>query len=173
MQVDKVRSVLFAAFVASGFIPMIHACMLDGTAALGLFPLAHAIGMEAFYLTGVIFYITRYPEKHHPETFDIWVGTASECLGRYTLLIGAGIKPSNISCFGRHGPAGIHYWAETDGPTRRACVVSDCIEVGFWAWALRLQRDDECLPRRITVGTENIRGLPVTRRSTEYIDYGK
>ncbi|KAF1845089.1 hemolysin-III channel protein-like protein Izh2 [Cucurbitaria berberidis CBS 394.84] len=66
------RSILFAMFVASGFLPMIHACALDGTDVLGLFPLAHVIGMETCYLTGVIFYITRFPEKRYPETFDIW-----------------------------------------------------------------------------------------------------
>lgn len=67
------RAILFASFVASGFLPMIHGCMLEGKEILGLFPLSHAIGMEAFYLTGVIFYITRYPEKYYPEKFDIWV----------------------------------------------------------------------------------------------------
>ncbi|KAF1835913.1 hemolysin-III channel protein-like protein Izh2 [Decorospora gaudefroyi] len=66
------RSFLFAMFVASGFLPMLHACVLDGTDVLGLFPLAHVIGMEACYFTGVVFYITRFPEKQFPETFDIW-----------------------------------------------------------------------------------------------------
>lgn len=50
---------------------MIHACALDGTDVLGIFPLAHAIGMEICYLVGVTFYLTRFPEKQYPEKFDI------------------------------------------------------------------------------------------------------
>lgn len=52
---------------------MIHASIIDGIEVLGYFPLAHAIGMGSFYGTGVIFYITRFPEKYFPEQFDIWV----------------------------------------------------------------------------------------------------
>lgn len=52
---------------------MIHACVIDGVEVLGYFPLAHAIGMGSFYGIGVIFYITRFPEKYFPEQFDIWV----------------------------------------------------------------------------------------------------
>jgi predicted membrane channel-forming protein YqfA (hemolysin III family) len=70
------RSLLFAAFVASGFVPMIHACVLDGSEALDLFPLAHVIGMEMCYLAGVVFYVTRFPERCYPQTFDIWVSIA-------------------------------------------------------------------------------------------------
>ncbi|KAH9862836.1 hypothetical protein J1614_010929 [Plenodomus biglobosus] len=66
------RSILFATFFASGFVPMLHASLIDGIDVLGLFPLAHAIGMGSFYGTGVIFYITRFPEKYFPEKFDIW-----------------------------------------------------------------------------------------------------
>jgi adiponectin receptor len=71
------RSVLFASFVASGFVPMIHACILDGIGVLGSFPLAHAIGMVTCYLTGVIFYLSRFPERYNPFKFDIWVCTTN------------------------------------------------------------------------------------------------
>ncbi|KAI8932420.1 hypothetical protein NX059_010606 [Plenodomus lindquistii] len=66
------RAVLFAAFFISGFIPMLHASIVDGIQVLGLFPLAHAIGMGSCYGVGVVFYITRFPEKYFPEKFDIW-----------------------------------------------------------------------------------------------------
>ncbi|KAF2844643.1 hemolysin-III channel protein-like protein Izh2 [Plenodomus tracheiphilus IPT5] len=66
------RAILFATFFASGFVPMIHASIIDGVDVLGLFPLVHAIGMGLFYGMGVIFYITRFPEKYFPEKFDIW-----------------------------------------------------------------------------------------------------
>jgi adiponectin receptor len=74
---DADRSVLFASFVASGFIPMIHACLLDGIGVLGSFPLAHAIGMVTCYSTGVIFYLSRFPERQYPVKFDIWVCTTN------------------------------------------------------------------------------------------------
>ncbi|KAH4061637.1 hypothetical protein HBI55_181870 [Parastagonospora nodorum] len=66
------RSVLFATFFASGFVPMVHASIIDGVEVLGYFPLAHTIGMASFYGTGVLFYVTRFPEKYFPEKFDIW-----------------------------------------------------------------------------------------------------
>lgn len=123
---DKIRSVLFATFVASGFLPMVHACMLDGTDVLGLFPLLHTLGMEACYFTGVIFYITRFPEKLYPKTFDIWVRTASQPFICFALLMYAGIKPSNISCGGRGRPDGVYYRTETYGFKLRTCVGSNC-----------------------------------------------
>ena len=75
IDLDHCRSILFASFVASGFVPMIHACVLDGTDVLGFFPLAHAIGMVTCYLTGTLFYLSRFPERRYPIKYDIWVRT--------------------------------------------------------------------------------------------------
>jgi predicted membrane channel-forming protein YqfA (hemolysin III family) len=81
---DTTRSVLFATFFASGFVPMVHASIIDGVEVLGYFPLAHTIGMASFYGTGVLFYVTRFPEKYFPEKFDIWVRVFdSNCYSEY------------------------------------------------------------------------------------------
>ena len=64
---------LLAAFMASGYFPMIHSYLVSGIDGLRLFPLAHVATMEAFYLIGVIFYLTRFPESMFSETFDILV----------------------------------------------------------------------------------------------------
>lgn len=120
---------------------MIHACILDGTDVLGLFPLAHVIGMETCYLTGVIFYLTRFPEKYYPERFDIWVSVAYLDLVRCMSLIDPGIKSSNFSHCGCGWPDGIHHRAETNGLTVRSCVSSDCIGVWICGEELYLQQN--------------------------------
>lgn len=130
------RSVLFATFFASGFVPMLHACIIDGVEVLGLFPLAHALGMGACYGTGVVFYITRFPEKYYPEKFDIW-GASHQIfhvvvvMGQITFITGlrqmvAAFSPVSAQIAQE---AGIGDW----GFGRGEVVANVCLNDALWA----------------------------------------
>lgn len=121
VDLDHCRSILFASFVASGFVPMIHACVLDGTDVLGFFPLAHALGMVTCYLTGTIFYLSRFPERRYPVKYDIWVRAThiskTDDLHVLALTVGLGVKPPNIPYDDCGRPAGVYQGPETISPT--------------------------------------------------------
>lgn len=64
---------MFCALGASGFVPITHAAIFEGVEGLKLFPLLHILITISCYLTGVVFYVTRFPESRWSETFDVWV----------------------------------------------------------------------------------------------------
>ncbi|KAF2243164.1 HlyIII-domain-containing protein [Trematosphaeria pertusa] len=66
------RAMLFAAFVGSGYVPIVHSYLSHGLVGLRYFPVTAALIMNALDFLGAIFYVTRFPERHFPETFDIW-----------------------------------------------------------------------------------------------------
>ncbi|KAL2041640.1 hypothetical protein N7G274_005424 [Stereocaulon virgatum] len=67
------RTSLFIGLAASGFAPVAHMAIIEGTAGLQNFPIQKWCIMALFYLAGAAFYNLRVPEKFSPGTFDIWV----------------------------------------------------------------------------------------------------
>jgi hypothetical protein len=67
------RTVLFGAFIASGYVPMVHNYYFYGSEGLVYFPLTAALVMNALDFLGAVFYVTRFPESRFPEKYDIWV----------------------------------------------------------------------------------------------------
>jgi hypothetical protein len=67
------RSMLFGAFIASGYLPMVHNYLLYGGPGLRYFPMTAALIMNGLDFLGAAFYVSRFPESHFPHRFDIWV----------------------------------------------------------------------------------------------------
>lgn len=61
------------ALALSGFMPIAHIALVEGTEGLWRFPLVNIAVTCGSYLVGTGFYIYRVPEKHFPGYFDIWV----------------------------------------------------------------------------------------------------
>ena len=57
----------------SGFAPIIHMFLLEGMEGIRHFPLWHIACMELCYFVGTVFYLSHWPERRWPGTFDIWV----------------------------------------------------------------------------------------------------
>ncbi|KAF2689044.1 HlyIII-domain-containing protein [Lentithecium fluviatile CBS 122367] len=66
------RAMLFGAFISSGYVPIVHNYLFYGVAGLRYFPLTAALIMNTLDFLGAAFYVSRFPENHFPETFDIW-----------------------------------------------------------------------------------------------------
>ncbi len=64
----------FLALMLSGFAPVIHMLLVEGSSGVRHFPLLHTAIMALFYLVGTVVYLTHWPEKKWAGTFDIWVG---------------------------------------------------------------------------------------------------
>ncbi|CAF9943808.1 MAG: hypothetical protein ALECFALPRED_001373, partial [Alectoria fallacina] len=72
-----VRVFTFMALMASGFAPILHFYLVEGSEGVRPFPFWHTVAMELWYSAGTFFYLTHWPEKQFPETFDIFVGVLS------------------------------------------------------------------------------------------------
>ena len=64
---------IFLALMLGGFAPIIHMYLLEGFEGIRHFPLLHIAYMELCYFIGTAFYLSHWPERYWPETFDIWV----------------------------------------------------------------------------------------------------
>ena len=69
---DLGSAVTFILLGSTGVAPMVHAAMSPSMSLLG-FPTAHIIATSLLYLTGTLFYTSRFPEKVFPTIFDTWV----------------------------------------------------------------------------------------------------
>lgn len=65
------RASLFLAMGFSGVIPAAHSLILHWGHPSVFVALAYELLMAVFYATGVVFYVTRIPERWKPGAFDI------------------------------------------------------------------------------------------------------
>lgn len=85
--------------MASGFAPILHFYLVEGSEGVRPFPFWHTVAMELWYSAGTFFYLTHWPEKQFPETFDIFVRVLSVLISGMGMLIypcGIGSKPSDL-----------------------------------------------------------------------------
>ena len=86
----------------SGCVPILHMFILQGYKGVGQFPLMHTALMGLCYLAGTCFYVTHWPEKRWPATFDVWVSGIARSVSYFrhdannTFSIGS--KPSIVPC---------------------------------------------------------------------------
>ena len=62
----------------SGCLPIAHMFLVEGLVGVRQFPLMHTVTMGFFYLVGTVFYLSHWPEKRWPNTFDVWVSAAPD-----------------------------------------------------------------------------------------------
>ncbi|KAJ7557664.1 hypothetical protein O6H91_04G005100 [Diphasiastrum complanatum] len=67
----KLRALLFVGMGGSGVIPAVHALISNWHEPICFTLLAYEIGMALFYISGVLIYVTRIPERWRPGLFDI------------------------------------------------------------------------------------------------------
>ncbi|KAK8991275.1 hypothetical protein V6N11_062294 [Hibiscus sabdariffa] len=65
------RAVLFTSMGLLGVVPGIHATIVNWSNPRHGVTLGYESAMALFYLTGVVFYVTRIPERLKPGWFDI------------------------------------------------------------------------------------------------------
>lgn len=65
------RALLFSGMGFFGFVPAVHAAVVNWGEPRRNVTLAYEAAMAASYLTGTIFYVTRVPERWKPGRFDI------------------------------------------------------------------------------------------------------
>ena len=63
----------FLALMLSGFAPIVHMFLFEVFEGIRYFPLLQIAYMELCYFVGTVFYLSHWPERRWPETFDIWV----------------------------------------------------------------------------------------------------
>lgn len=65
------RALLFCSMGFFGFVPAIHAAIVNWNNPKRDITLAYESAMALFYLTGTMFYVTRIPERWKPGWFDL------------------------------------------------------------------------------------------------------
>ncbi len=92
----------------SGCVPILHMFIMQGYEGVGQFPLMHTALMGLCYLAGTCFYVTHWPEKRWPATFDVWVSGSERSVlyFRYNTnnAFSIGSKPSIVPCVDRPWP---------------------------------------------------------------------
>ena len=64
---------MLTALGISGYGPIVHMAVAEGTQGLTHFPLIHIAATSLCYAMGTGFYVMRIPERYWPDTFDLWV----------------------------------------------------------------------------------------------------
>ncbi|XP_006350145.1 heptahelical transmembrane protein 2-like [Solanum tuberosum] len=85
------RAVLFLAMGFSGVIPAAHAVSLYFHHPQVLVALVYEITMGLLYAAGAVFYVTRFPERWKPGTFDL-VGQSHQIF--HVLVVAAALSHS-------------------------------------------------------------------------------
>ena len=92
----------------SGCVPILHMFIMQGYEGVEQFPLMHIALMGLCYLAGTSFYVTHWPEKRWPATFDIWVSEIASSVLDFSYdtnsTFSAGSKPSIVPCVYRPWP---------------------------------------------------------------------
>lgn len=70
-QFRPLRAILFLSMGFSGIIPAAHALILHWGHPHIFVALGYELAMALLYATGVVFYVSRFPERWKPGAFDI------------------------------------------------------------------------------------------------------
>lgn len=74
----KYKGLMFAFLGLSNLIPFTHLCIMAYKASdqndnmPANFGFGGMLLMAVFYLVGLVFYVTKFPERYYPKKFDIW-----------------------------------------------------------------------------------------------------
>jgi adiponectin receptor len=70
-QLRWARAGLFACMSMSGLVPIVHKMLVFGGRPEAVLTTGYEMAMGAFYLAGVVVYVTRVPERWMPGRFDL------------------------------------------------------------------------------------------------------
>ena len=105
--ITRSQSLYILGTHAQWLCAILHMFIMQGYEGVRQFPLMYTALMGLCYLAGTCFYVTHWPEKRWPDTFDVWVSeiACSVLYFRYdTNKLSIGSKPSIVPCLDRSWP---------------------------------------------------------------------